>query len=463
MSLRSQRRRVGVAVSARRSPRATASPACFAPGPRSPRRARPGESYRGPGPAGMPARRRSSPSTARPPEVDRIAQRGLPASGGTAAAPRSATGPAGSPRGPRAHIADASRMNEPTCEPPTGRDPRADARVIRRARDARSRRPIVAPYRLPRARRGRRPRWISCFDAAQLDRAPPPPLARPSGASSAGEANRATRRSSLEPRLARKSGTVERLGRQSTPSAGMSAANAPVVCQMRQRIARAAHLLHRLVELLLHALRRQAPEMRRARVHRATCRRIDREPEPRGEANPAERAQPILAHARVRVARPRARACALEIAPSAERVAQLVERRRVGDGVDREVAPRQILVERGAELHLGVPSVGLHVAPKRRHLVHHAGAVEHADRPELDADRNRAPCPNTRRTSIRRGRRREIPIEMRMAEQRVADGSADAPRLESRGFQALRDVENGRRRVKARHGGGCDAAKSGGE
>jgi hypothetical protein len=61
------------------------------------------------------------------------------------------------------------------------------------------------------------------------------------------------------------------------------------------------------------------------------------------------------------------------------------------DRVDGKIATSEVVLEGRAELDFGVAAVGADVTPKRRDLVHGAQAVEYADSPELDPDRNRPP------------------------------------------------------------------------
>ena len=80
-------------------------------------------------------------------------------------------------------------------------------------------------------------------------------------------------------------------------------------------------------------------------------------------------------------------------------------------------------------------------------LVQRPGAIETPDRPELDPDRDRA---TEQRLHLGRPRRRcEVPVEMRVAEEGVADGAADAPGLMSRSLELRGDVEDGLRGVEA--------------
>jgi len=73
--------------------------------------------------------------------------------------------------------------------------------------------------------------------------------------------------------------------------------------------------------------------------------------------------------------------------------------------------------------------------------MHDAELVEHADGTEIQPDRNGTPEELSH--LIRRSRGRQIPVEMRVAEQRVTYGPANAPRLEPGGFEPFRDSPNG--------------------
>ena len=117
-----------------------------------------------------------------------------------------------------------------------------------------------------------------------------------------------------------------------------------------------------------------------------------------------------------------------EILTPMKRVANFTGRGRNGDGVDGEVAPCQIVVKGSSELHHCVAAVCPHVTPKRGHLVHHAGLIQYAHGAKVETDWN---GPTEEPADLGRGRSgRQVPIEVRVTEKRVAYGSADAPRLE---------------------------------
>ena len=142
---------------------------------------------------------------------------------------------------------------------------------------------------------------------------------------------------------------------------------------------------------------------------------------------------------------------ARQISASTEWIAELIARRRVRDGVDGEVASREVFVERRTELDLGVPAIGLDVAPERRHLVQRPFAIEHSDRSELNADRNRAPFAEDRPHLIGCCRGREVPIQMWMTKYCVAHRAADAPCLVPFLLEPLGDLEHSFGWIEARH------------
>ena len=72
--------------------------------------------------------------------------------------------------------------------------------------------------------------------------------------------------------------------------------------------------------------------------------------------------------------------------------------------------------------------------------MHHVVVVEHTDRAELNPDGNRAP---EELAHLRRGRRGgEIPVEVRLAQQRVAYGSADTPGFETGLLERTSDFDD---------------------
>jgi hypothetical protein len=186
--------------------------------------------------------------------------------------------------------------------------------------------------------------------------------------------------------------------------------------------------------------------VRRALHDRRPGGRLDGEAEAAGEPDGAERAQAILAQARRRIAH-RPHDAPGQISEAVERIVEHASRGAEGDGVDGEVAPREVVVQRRAELHLGVAPVGAHVATEGRHLVHHAVAVEHADRAELDALRHRAA--EEAAHDVRRRRRGQVPVERRVPQHRVAHRAAHAPRLVPRGLEPLGDLAHAGRRPEA--------------
>src|SRR5205823_10701780 len=112
--------------------------------------------------------------------------------------------------------------------------------------------------------------------------------------------------------------------------------------------------------------------------------------------------------------------------------------RGVRDGVGGVIAAGEVVVERCAELDHRMPSVGVDVATEGGDFVHDVVLIQHTDRSELDADRHRSF--EKLADLVRRGAGRQIPVEMWMAEQGVAHGSANAPGFESCVLEALRDA-----------------------
>ncbi len=434
------------------APRATASPACCASDPRSPRRASAWRILPRPRPGGYAGAPQIVAVHGERAEVDRIAQARSPASAGTAAAPRSATGRGRFAARSAAHTADASRMNEPTCEPPNRRDPTADARVIRRtrARDCGSDRRAVS-LATPRRASPTALDLVLRRCAADEDRLRPLRAERRQAAPAKRIARRAGR--ALEPGIAPEVGNGRALPPAAAASAGISAANAPVVCQMRQRVARAAHLLHRLVELLLHALRRQPPEMRRARLDRATRRRR------RSRTRTARRSELRAA----RAADPRA--CARPDRP--RRARSCASRSRCPSNGSRisssrgEYAMALIVKSRRArssssDAPNSTSACRPSVFTSRRKVVTSCIVPSRSSTPTVP---NSMPtgivrrAPNSSTHLGRRGRRRQVPVEMRVrrAARRGWLRQRTTPR--TRLLRGVRDLENGRRRVKASHWG----------
>src|SRR5438105_14976701 len=153
--------------------------------------------------------------------------------------------------------------------------------------------------------------------------------------------------------------------------------------------------------------------MRRAAGNRFPSRWIDLKIEAGRKTNGAKRPQPVLSHALAWRAH-RANDTGFEIALTAERVAQFGACRRVRDRVHREVTSRQILLQRRAELDLGVPAVGAHVFPKGGDLMQDPAGVEHTDGSIVDPDRYRALPSEDGPDLIRRCVRGQIPVQVLM-------------------------------------------------
>ncbi len=175
---------------------------------------------------------------------------------------------------------------------------------------------------------------------------------------------------------------------------------------------------------------------------------VDVELEAGRETDRTERAQAVLAHA-IRRIPDGADDAAGEIGTASERVADLVRARLVRDRVDGEVAAREVFVECGPEFHDRVAAIGLNVSPECGHLVGHVMAVEHANRAVLDAERH--VTPEEAHDLLGRGRGGQVPVSIGKPEERVAHGTADAPRVVSGAFEFVVNVEDYRRRFE--HGG----------
>ena len=98
-----------------------------------------------------------------------------------------------------------------------------------------------------------------------------------------------------------------------------------------------------------------------------------------------------------------------------------------------------------------MPAIGLDVAAKGRHLVQRAVAVEHPHGAELNANGNRAPLAKDRAHLIRCYGRREVPVQMGMAEYCVPYRATDAPRFVPSLLEPPGDLEHGFGRIEHCH------------
>src|SRR4051812_22728536 len=87
-----------------------------------------------------------------------------------------------------------------------------------------------------------------------------------------------------------------------------------------------------------------------------------------------------------------------------------------------------------------MPAISLDIAAESRDLVHHAVRIENADGSELDANWNRALEEFAHLFGFRCGR--EIPVEVRVPKQRVADCAADAPGLVAGALEGVCDLSD---------------------
>src|SRR5215218_5676918 len=127
-------------------------------------------------------------------------------------------------------------------------------------------------------------------------------------------------------------------------------------------------LLHCFLDFLLHPLCRQPAKMRCAGRDGTPRRRVDLKAETSGKSQRSERTQPVFAHALFRVAH-RLYDLALQISLPVERVLDHSLGGRIGNRIDSEISPREVVYQRRSKLHLCVAPIGFDVAAERRHFV----------------------------------------------------------------------------------------------
>src|SRR6185312_1969635 len=220
------------------------------------------------------------------------------------------------------------------------------------------------------------------------------------------------------------------------------------VAPQPERRARQRNLIHRLDDLLLHALWRKSAKVRCTHENRLPRCRLHGEAETRREPDRAQSTQPVFTHAFLWNA-DSAKNALREVALPPERIAQLVARRRVRDRIDGEVAACEVVFERFSELHYRVSPIRFDVGSERGDLVHDVLLIQHADRPEFDSDGYRA---SEQLANLQwPGAGSEIPVEVGDAEKCVAHAAANAPGLVTCGFEYSRDLDHGFRRLHQRH------------
>src|SRR3989441_4513059 len=194
-----------------------------------------------------------------------------------------------------------------------------------------------------------------------------------------------------------------------------------------------------LEPLVPHTLGRELRQPLDVRLRGLERARVNPELKPRAEAQRPQDAQVILLKAPVGVAHG-ADQLALQVRRALEGILPAVRDGVVGDRVDRVVAPREIVHQRDAELHHGVPAIRPDVLAERRHLMGRAALVQHRDRTVLDPHGNRAL--EQAAHLVRRRRGRQIEIVVLETEQVVPDRPAHAPGLVAGVFQLLRYPED---------------------
>src|SRR2546427_424275 len=213
----------------------------------------------------------------------------------------------------------------------------------------------------------------------------------------------------------------------------------PDLHPQRQQLGDACRRHDPLEPLVPHALGRELRQPLRVRLGGLERARVNPELEPRAEAQRPQDPQVILLKAPVGVAHG-ADQLALQVRRALEGILPAVRDGVVGDRVDRVVAPREIVHQRDAELHHGVPAIRPDVLAERRHLMGRAALVQHRDRTVLDPHGNRAL--EQAAHLVRRRRGRQIEIVVLETEQVVPDRPAHAPGLVAGVFQLLRYPED---------------------
>jgi hypothetical protein len=173
---------------------------------------------------------------------------------------------------------------------------------------------------------------------------------------------------------------------------------------------------------------------------------VDLELEPGREPERPEDPEVVLAEPLRRIA-DRPDQPPVQVAGSVERVTPLVPQRVVGDRVDGEVAPGQVVVQRGTEFHDRMAAVRRHIAPEGGDLVvASAGAHRHGAEPLAD----RHGVAEQPLDHVGGGRGRHVVVGVGLAQQRVPDRATHTPRLVTRRFQLAGDLENVGGDVEAR-------------
>src|SRR4051812_24381166 len=187
--------------------------------------------------------------------------------------------------------------------------------------------------------------------------------------------------------------------------------------------------------------------MRSTLDDRFPCLRLDLKSKPRGKSNRAQCAKTIFPHS-LGGHTNGSNKFALQIFATMKWIAKLMTTRRIRDCIDGVVPSGQIFIEGCAEIDNCVPAISIDVATKGRHLVHDIIGIENSNCAEVDAHRY---CSREEISHLlRMGGSCQIPVEMGMAEYRIANGSAHAPCLEACFFESVSDFANFWRRIELR-------------
>ena len=212
------------------------------------------------------------------------------------------------------------------------------------------------------------------------------------------------------------------------------------------------------LHLLADPLRREMPGLFHRSRQRPPRPLLDPEAEPARETKRPQDPQVVFPEPCDRIP-DRPENAALEIGPPLEWVAEPPVERVPRNGVDREVAPREILVERIREGDDRMAAARLDIPPEGCDLVEPSSPVEDADGPVGHAHGDR---PAKERLHLRRrGLRGKVPIQGHPTAERVADRPPDGPGLEPRFLQGPGDPPNrGRDSEGHPHGAGATAGRS---
>ena len=208
---------------------------------------------------------------------------------------------------------------------------------------------------------------------------------------------------------------------------GNDAREQPGAQQQAQPAARRRAADQQLDQLVAHPLRRDLREDVERGRDRATGAGLQRQPQRAGESHRPQRAQPVLAEAGERIAHG-AQPAAPQVLGTGERIAQHARDRIPGDGVHREVAPRQVSVDVAEERHRA-GAAAVEIGPLAAEGGHLDLVLRGQDRhgPVLHSRRNDAR--EELHHLLRQRIGRDVEIVRRLSTQQVAHRAPGNPRL----------------------------------